>query len=254
MLLDIQNLSIALPGGQKIVDQVGLQVEEASIVGLVGGSGSGKTTLGLAVMGLLAPALQVTSGKIFFSGQNLLSYVPEQMRSLRGSQVAMVFQEPLDAFNPVFTVGFQIDEVLRYHCDLTRAQRREKTKEVLAAVGIKDPDRVVRTYPHELSGGMRQRAMLAMAIAVKPRLIIADEPTSNLDVTLQARIIDLFVRLKEEQGLSILLITHDLGVVGHAADEVVVMSQARLVERGKTQNVLQSPRQEYTQQLLKALE
>jgi len=254
MLLDIRNLSVELTDGKKIVDQASLQVREGSILGVVGGSGSGKTTVGLSVMGLLAPALKVTSGKVFFGGQNILSYREEQMRALRGARIAMVFQEPLDAFNPVFTVGFQIDEVLRFHCDFSKKQRRIKVLEVLDAVGIKDPERVARTYPHELSGGMRQRAMLAMAIAARPQLIIADEPTSNLDVTLQARVMDLLRRLKEEQGLSIILITHDLGLVGHAADEVIVMSQGKVVEKGETARVLQEPQQEYTRQLLKALE
>jgi len=166
----------------------------------------------------------------------------------------MVFQEPLDAFNPVFTIGFQIDEVLRFHFDLAKEQRKVKALAVLEAVGIKDPERVVRTYPHELSGGMRQRAMLAMAIAAQPQLIIADEPTSNLDVTLQARVMDLLRRLKDEQGLSIMLITHDLGLVGHVADEVIVMSEGKVIEQGLAGQVLQAPQQEYTRQLLKALE
>lgn len=256
MLLTIKNLTITVTedGREKrLVDSVGLEVPDKSIVAIVGGSGSGKTTTGLAVLRLLSPALDLKSGEILFDGKDLLRLSQDEMRRLRGGEIGMVFQEPLNAFNPVFTVGSQIEEVLLYHADLTAAKRRSRVLDLLQMVGIPEPPRVARAYPHQLSGGMRQRAMIAQAVAGDPKLVIADEPTSNLDVTLQARIMEVFRKLKSELGLSILLITHELGVVRHLADGVTVMTAGRVVEAGPVSTVLENPTQDYTRQLINAV-
>jgi len=166
----------------------------------------------------------------------------------------MIFQEPLDAFNPVFSIGYQIDEVLRYHMSLKGSERKERVNELLKIVGLDDPKRVAQNYPHQLSGGMRQRAMIAQAIAADPKLIIADEPTSNLDVTLQAKIMDLFLELKEKLNLSILLITHDLGMARHLSNHIAVMRDGKIVESGKTAQLISEPKHEYTRQLMQAYE
>lgn len=258
MLLDIQNLSVqvrAHSGGKMIVDDLSLGIKNQTIFALVGGSGSGKTTTGLAILRLLAPELRIAHGHghILFEGADLLALPESRLRAIRGGEISMVFQEPLNAFNPVFSVGNQIEEVLRQHSTLLPKQRKERVLEILDIVGIRHPPRVAGSYPHQLSGGMRQRAMIAQAIAANPKLIIADEPTSNLDVTLQARIMELFQKLRDSLKLSILLITHDLGVVQHLSDEVAVMFEGKIVETGKTKEVLTRPGHEYTAQLMAAM-
>jgi ABC-type dipeptide/oligopeptide/nickel transport system ATPase component len=254
-LLDIQDLTIEAKQGQgrqAIVDRVSFAVPEQNIVALVGGSGSGKTTTGLAVMRLLSPGLNIVSGRIYFEGNDVVAMLEGELRRYRGKQMAMVFQEPLYAFNPVFRVGCQIEEVLQFHTDLTKGQRQQRVDALLRQVEIKDPGRVARSYPYQLSGGLRQRAMLAQAIAANPKLVIADEPTSNLDVTVQARILTLFKKLRDDLKLTVLIITHDLGLVRSLADQVVVLSSGRVVEEGPAGEVLQHPRHVYTQQLLEA--
>lgn len=251
-LLDIHQLSVRA-GSKDILSRVALTVAPEEIMAVVGGSGSGKTTTGLAVLRLLSPALRVGEGRILFEGRDLLSLPETEMRRLRGGGISMVFQEPLHAFNPVLRIGAQIEEVLQYHTGLNSARRRERIISLLDQVGIPDPRRVADSYPHQLSGGLRQRAMLAQAIAGGPRLIIADEPTSSLDVTIQARVLDLFRRLRRELKLSVLLITHDLGIVGHLADRVAVMNAGRVVECGAVREVLARPQHVYTRQLMEAL-
>ncbi len=254
-LVDIQNLTIDAKAGQgckTIVNHVSFSVPEKNITALVGGSGSGKTTTGLAIMRLLSPGLRVVSGRIYFGGQDILSLPEEALRGYRGKQMAMVFQEPLYAFNPVFRIGAQIEEVLQFHTGLTKVQRQERVEELLRQVEIRDPGRVAQSYPYQLSGGLRQRAMLAQAIAASPKLVIADEPTSNLDVTVQARILMLFKKLRDELGLTVLIVTHDLGLVRSLADHMVVLSSGEVVEGGPVEEVLQHPRHSYTQQLLEA--
>ncbi|MCA9408000.1 MAG: ABC transporter ATP-binding protein [Candidatus Omnitrophica bacterium] len=252
-LLTIKDLSVTVHDGSEkkiLLNRICLDVPSLSIVGLVGGSGSGKTTTGLAVLKLLSPALKIDDGEIIFQNENLLKIALSKLQQIRGKAISMIFQEPLQAFNPVFTIGYQIEEVLVVHTTLNAKQRKEKILSLLDKVGIKDPKRVAGNYPHQLSGGMRQRAMIAQAIAVDPRLIIADEPTSNLDVTLQARIMELFLQLRDELKLTLLLITHDLGMVSHISDRVAVMNQGQIVEQGITKEVIENPQQEYTKKLL----
>jgi ABC-type glutathione transport system ATPase component len=252
-LLEIKHLTVHA-GDKAILSDVTLAVKKGSITALVGGSGSGKTTTGLAVLGLLSPVLKIINGEIRFGPEriDLLSLDPRRKRALCGRDVGMIFQEPLTAFNPVLRIGEQIEEVLKYHEPLTRDARRRRVFDILSEVGFPDPRRAAGSYPHQLSGGMRQRAMIAQAIVCRPSLLIADEPTSNLDVTLQARIIALFDGLRKRLDLTILLITHDLGMVSRLADEVVVMERGRVVEQGATRSVLSSPRHLYTKTLLEA--
>lgn len=254
-LLSFNNLTVTVVEEgkeKKIVYGASFDVQPHSICALVGGSGSGKTTTALAAMRLLSSGVEVTGGQIVFDGQEIFKLTEERVRSLRGKGIGMVFQEPLYAFNPIFSIAEQIDEVLLVHTPLPKDKRQKKILELLDTVGIQEPKRVAGNYPHQLSGGMRQRAMIAQALAGNPKLMIADEPTSNLDVTLQAKIMDLFRKLKKDFGLSILLISHDLGMVRHMAEDIVVMDRGRVVEKGKTPDVISRPQHEYTQQLMDA--
>ncbi len=255
-LLSLRNLTITVGDfyfERILVDGLNLEISPESIMALVGGSGSGKTTTGLSILRLLPPALRVVRGEIIFNGHDLLKYSAEKMRGIRGKEIGLVFQEPLNAFNPVFTIGYQIAEVFKAHTDLVSQQIFEKIPQLLEQVGIQDARRIAQSYPHQLSGGLRQRAMMAQALAGGPQLLIADEPTSNLDVTSQAHIIELFRQLKEELKLSILLITHDLGMVAHLADSVAVLSNGKVVEQGDIKEVLADPKHSYTRELLEAM-
>ena len=208
-LLKIENLKIEINSPQTYVELIknfNLKIDNLKIVALVGTSGSGKSSIGLSILRLLPDSMTGTGGKIIFEGQSLLELPQETMRQLRGKDIGMVFQEPLSTFNPVFTIGSQIEEVLRFHTLLKRRERKTRIEELLNLVGIPEPKRIAGQYPHQLSGGLRQRAMIAQAIAANPKLVIADEPTSNLDVTLQAVIIDLFRKLRSELKISIILI------------------------------------------------
>ena len=255
-LLWIKDLEINIQsdqGERELIKGFHLKVSPQKIVALVGGSGSGKTTAGLSILRLLPDSMKVRSGEILFDGNDLLKCSLRQMRGLRGKEISMVFQEPLSAFNPVFTIGFQIREVLRYHTNLSSDQIDERVDHLVESVGLPDPRRVLRAYPHQLSGGMRQRAMIAQAIAASPKLVIADEPTSSLDVTLQAQNLELFRKLRDELRISILFITHDLGVVREVADEVAVLFNGAMVEFGQAKEVLREPRHAYTSELAKVL-
>ena len=252
-LLVVEDLTVTV-AQKEIVSAANLEIPFLSVTALVGGSGSGKTTMGLAVLKLLPLGFNVRQGRIWFDGREVLDLSEDRMRLLRGKEIGMVFQEPLYAFNPVFSIGGQIAEVLRVHTPLNLCQRRARILELLNLVGLPNPQRAAGNYPHQLSGGMRQRAMIAQAIAAGPKLLIADEPTSNLDVTLQAKIMELFRKLKDELKLSILLITHDLGMVAHMADRVAVMTGGKIVEQGMTKDVLKDPRHPYTRTLMETIE
>lgn len=251
-LLSIQNLTISV-GSKTLVNDVSFDVPQGKIVAIAGGSGSGKTTIGLSVLRLLSPALTINKGKIVFENENLLALAPEKMRQCRGRRIGMVFQEPLSAFDPLFTLGQQLDEVLTAHTRLSKAQRRQKILETLSEVELPDPKRIYQSYPHQLSGGLRQRAMLAQAIVAGPALVIADEPTSNLDVTLQAKIMELFARLRDK-GMAMLLIAHDLGMIARIAGEVVVLHQGKIVEQGDVAQVISQPTHPYTKELIEAFQ
>ncbi|HEV2854241.1 MAG TPA: ABC transporter ATP-binding protein [Thermoanaerobaculia bacterium] len=258
-LLEIQDLEIAFPGGEPVVRGVSLAVGRGEIVGLVGESGSGKTMTALAVLGLVPPPGRVTGGRILLEGEtDLLTLSPRHLRRVRGRRIAMVFQEPAAAFNPVYTIGFQIAEAVRAHPrgDGDRVSRREALAEaarLLDRVAIADARRRLRDYPHQLSGGQRQRAMIAMALAGGPDLLLADEPTTALDVTLQAQILELLEEIRREMGLAVLLITHDLGVVAETCDRVVVMRGGRIVEQAGVLELFRAPAHPYTRELLAAV-
>jgi oligopeptide/dipeptide ABC transporter ATP-binding protein len=235
------------------VDGVNLTIPQGKTVGLVGESGSGKSITALSIMRLLEKNGRISGGEILFHGTNLLELPDEEMRDIRGNDISQIFQEPMTALNPVYPVGEQIAEAVRLHQKVDQTQAWERAVEMLRLVGISDPGRRAREYPHELSGGMRQRVMIAMALSCNPELLIADEPTTALDVTIQAQILELMRELRERTGAAILLITHDLGVVAEMCDEVAVMYAGRIVEQASTRAIFGSPKHPYTQGLLSSI-
>jgi oligopeptide/dipeptide ABC transporter ATP-binding protein len=253
LLLEIDGLSVSFmtdAGPVRVVEDVSFTLETGETVGLVGESGCGKSVTAMAIMGLNpSPPCRVDAGRIRFEGRDLLE-LGSAMRDVRGDRIGMIFQEPMTSLNPTFTVGFQIAEVLRIHRGLSRPTAHAAAAELLGMVGIGAPERRLGQYPHELSGGLRQRAMIAMAIACRPALLIADEPTTALDVTIQAQILDLMKRLQREIGMSVLLITHDLSVVAEVCERVIVMYAGRIVERAGAAALYQRPRHPYTAGLL----
>jgi peptide/nickel transport system ATP-binding protein len=232
------------------VDDVSFEVREGETLGLVGESGSGKSVTAYSIIRLLQPPGRVTSGRILFQGRDLLTLAPEEMRKVRGAGIGFVFQEPMAALNPVMRVGAQVAESLLAHGLAGRREARDRAIELLRAVHLREPEARVDDYPHQLSGGMQQRVMLAVALACRPPLVIADEPTTALDVTVQAQILDLLRELKQQLNLSLLLISHDLGVIAETADRVAVMRHGRIVEQGPVRDVLRTPQHPYTQQLV----
>ncbi|MCC6949740.1 MAG: ABC transporter ATP-binding protein [Bradyrhizobiaceae bacterium] len=255
-LLEVDNLEVTVSVGgvsAKAVERIGFTVDDGEVLGIVGESGCGKSITALTVMRLLPTSCRITAGSIRFSGIDLVSLPASEMRRLRGSQIAMIFQEPLSALNPVFSVGDQIGETLRIHERLDRRTARRRVLELLDVVGISDPERRIDQYPHELSGGMRQRVMIAMALACRPRLLIADEPTTALDVTIQAQILALIRRLQRELRMATIFITHDLGVIAQFADRVAVMYAGRIVEQAPVERIFETPRHPYTRALLESI-
>ena len=241
-------------GTVRAVDGVSFAIPPRGTLGLVGESGSGKSVTALSIMRLVAsPPGRIAAGEIRYAGKDLLKLAPEEMRAIRGDRIAMIFQEPMTSLNPVFTAGDQVGEAVRLHQGKSKAEAREVAIEMFRLVGIPSPEERVDAYPHQLSGGMRQRVMIAMALACKPDLLIADEPTTALDVTIQAQILELLKSLQRELGMSILLITHDLGVVAETCDEVVVMYAGRVVERAPTSELFAAPRHHYTAGLLRSI-
>lgn len=256
-LLSVENISTHFfteDGIAKAVQDVSFSIEKGKTFALVGESGCGKTVTALSIMRLVpAGAGKIVAGKIVFGKRNLLGLSEKRMRSIRGNKIAMIFQEPMTSLNPVYTVGDQIIEAVKLHQKKTTGQAWLDTVEMLQKVGIADPEQRVSEYPHQMSGGMRQRVMIAMAVSCEPELLIADEPTTALDVTIQAQILDLLDDLQEQNGMSILLITHDLGVVAERADDVGVMYASRIVEVADSQSLFAEPLHPYTQGLLKSL-
>jgi len=256
-LLTVENLQTYFftdAGVVRAVDGVSFRIAPGETLGVVGESGCGKTVTALSILRLVPdPPGRIVGGRVAFEGTELLALDPERMRKMRGSAISMIFQEPMTSLNPVFTVGDQIAEGVRLHQGLSRRAAWEKAVEMLRLVQMPDPERRVREYPHQLSGGMRQRVMIAMALACGPRLLIADEPTTALDVTIQAQILELLVRLKEEMGMAVMLITHDLGVIADTAQRVVVMYAGRVVEEASVRDLFANPRHPYTQGLLNSI-
>jgi peptide/nickel transport system ATP-binding protein len=255
-VLEVRNLSVTLPKGadrEFAVDKVSFTVNPGEIVCLVGESGSGKSVIAFTVMGLLAKALKPSSGEILLEGENILAASEDRLRELRCTRMSMIFQEPMTALNPVMTCGDQIDEVLDTHTDLDAAQRRAKIIAILDRVKLPEPERIYASFPHQLSGGQRQRIMIAMALVLDPVLLIADEPTTALDVTTQAEILKLIAELQAGQGTGVLFITHDFGVVAEIAHKVAVLRWGQLVEMGATEQILSRPEHAYTKMLISSV-
>lgn len=257
VLLAIENLSIAVDEnatGEPLVKKVSLQLEEGKTYGIVGESGSGKSLTSLSILNLLADKLTITEGQIQFADKgNLLSLKKNQLQKIRGNEISMIFQEPMTALDPMYTIQYQLFEILKFHKKITKQQMHEQVIHMLNAVGISRPEKVLKNYPHELSGGMRQRIMIAMALLCNPKLLIADEPTTALDVTIQAQILELMKNLKQQYQSTILLITHDLGVIAESCDDVAVMYAGQIVEIGNVMEIFDNPKHPYTQGLLKAV-
>jgi dipeptide transport system ATP-binding protein len=255
-LLEIQNLSVEFPtqaGTMRAVDGVSMRLDEGEVIGVVGESGSGKSVTMLALMGLVAFPGRVKADKLAFGGRDLLKMPDRERRQLTGKDVAMIFQEPTTSLNPCFTIGFQLTETLRLHEGMDRKAARKRAIDLLEQVGIPSPESRLSAYPHQLSGGMNQRVMIAMAIACNPRLLIADEPTTALDVTIQAQILDLLLNLQKERGMGLVLITHNMGVVAETAQRVVVMYAGQIMEERSAASLFESPQHPYTAALLSAL-
>jgi len=255
-LLEIRNLSVefqTVMGSFRAVDGVDLSLKETDLLSIVGESGSGKSVSMLALMGLLPWTANVTADKLKFAGRDLLTISNRERRKIIGKDISMIFQEPMSSLNPCFTVGFQIGETLQQHLGMDRKARKKRCIELLDLVGIPAPEERLKAFPHQLSGGMSQRVMIAMAIACNPKLLIADEPSTALDVTIQAQIIDLLVDLQNEKGMALVLITHDMGVVAETAKQVIVMYAGQQVEQQEVDALFAKPRHPYTHALLNAL-
>ena len=252
-LLRIEDLGLRFaPRKYALLDRINLEIFPGEVLGLVGESGCGKSLTGLACLGLFPPAVEPFSGRVLFRRRDLLSLSEKELRAYRGRRVALIFQEPLNALNPVFTVGYQIEEVLRIHRGLQGEAARREAVRLLSEVRFPDPEARLKSYPHELSGGMRQRAMIAMALAGEPELLVADEPTTALDVTVQAQILDLLLELSQRRGLAILFISHDLALIREVADRVAVMYAGEVVEMAGKEALFENPAHPYTQALLSA--
>ncbi len=255
-LLEIQNLTVEFKtrsGAFRAVDKVSMAVDTREVLAIVGESGSGKSVSMLAVMGLLPWTAKVTADRMAFDGRDLLNITPADRRKITGKDMAMIFQEPMSSLNPCFTVGFQLTEAIKTHVDMDKPQRKKRAIELLEQVGIPAPETRLSSFPHQLSGGMSQRVMIAMALSCNPKLLIADEPTTALDVTIQAQILELLVRLQKETGMGLVLITHSMGVVAETAERVSVQYAGQKVEEQPVANLFKHPRHPYTAALLAAL-
>jgi oligopeptide transport system ATP-binding protein len=255
-LLEIKDeyLSFFTPAGEvKALNGVSFSMEEGEVLGIVGESGSGKSVTAYSLMGLTAYPGRLVGGTIRFNGHQIETMTENEFRKMRGNEVSIIFQDPMTSLNPVYTIGNQIREVILLHTDKTKKEAQERAKELLELVGINEPEKRLKQYPHELSGGMRQRVMIAIALACEPKLLIADEPTTALDVTIQAQILELMQELREKLGMSIIMITHDLGVVASMCEKIAVMYAGHIIEYGTADEIFYSPKHEYTKGLIKSI-
>lgn len=255
-LLQVKDLHTSFfteSGEVHAVNGISFNLDRGKTLGIVGESGSGKSVTAYSIMRILTDPGRITGGEILYRDENILKYSARQMRSFRGEKVSIIFQDPMTSLNPVFTVGMQLTEAIRLHTDRTRRQANERAEELLQLVGVNDPGKRLKQYPHELSGGMRQRVMIAMALACEPDILIADEPTTALDVTIQAQILELIQDLQKKLGMAVIMITHDLGVIAEVCNEIIVMYAGRICERGTAEEIFYNPCHEYTKGLMRSL-
>ena len=255
-LVDIKDerLSFFTPAGEvKALGGVSIHLKEGEVLGIVGESGSGKSVTAYSLMGLTAYPGRLIGGTLDFNGHHINDMSEKEMRRIRGNEVSIIFQDPMTSLNPVYTIGNQIREVILLHTGKSKKEANERAKELLTLVGINEPEKRLKQYPHELSGGMRQRVMIALALACEPKLLIADEPTTALDVTIQAQILELMMDLKEKLGMAIIMITHDLGIVARMCEKIAVMYAGKIVEYGTTDEIFYEPKHEYTKGLLRSI-
>ena len=255
-LVDVKNerLSFFTPAGEvKALNDVSIRLKEGEVLGIVGESGSGKSVTAYSLMGLTAHPGKLLGGELHFNGHQIETMSEKEIRKMRGNEISIIFQDPMTSLNPVYTIGNQITEVVRLHTDKTKQQAKERARELLELVGINEPEKRLKQYPHELSGGMRQRVMIAIALACEPKLLIADEPTTALDVTIQAQILELMMELKDKLGMAIIMITHDLGVVASMCERIAVMYAGRIVEYGTTDDIFYHPKHQYTKGLIRSI-
>ena len=252
--IEHERLSFFTPAGEvKALNDVSIHVKEGEVLGIVGESGSGKSVTAYSLMGLTAYPGKLLGGTLDFNGHRINDMTEKEMQKMRGNEVSIIFQDPMTSLNPVYTIGNQIREVIKLHTDKSKEEIQARAVELLELVGINEPQKSLKQYPHELSGGMRQRVMIAIALACEPKLLIADEPTTALDVTIQAQILELMMELKDKLGMAILMITHDLGVVASMCDRIAVMYAGNIVEYGTTDDIFYNPKHEYTKGLIRSI-
>ncbi len=255
-ILQVKNLHTSFftdAGEVRAVNGISYNLDRGKVLGIVGESGSGKSVSAYSVMQILTDTGRVTEGEILFNGDNILKYDDKQMAAFRGSKISIIFQDPMTSLNPVFTIGNQLREAIRIHTDRNKEEIQARALEMLQLVGVNEPEKRLKQYPHELSGGMRQRVMIAMALACEPDILIADEPTTALDVTIQAQILELMQDLQKKMGMAIIMITHDLGVIADMCDEIIVMYAGKVCERGTADEIFYNPRHEYTKGLIRSI-
>ena len=255
-LLQVKNLHTSFftdAGEVKAVNGISYNLDAGKVLGIVGESGSGKSVSAYSVLRILTDTGRVTEGEVLFKGENILKYSEQQMQKFRGSRISIIFQDPMTCLNPTFSIGSQLREAIRIHTDRSKEETQARALEMLQLVGVNEPEKRLKQYPHELSGGMRQRVMIAMALACEPDILIADEPTTALDVTIQAQILELMQDLQKKMGMAIIMITHDLGVIADMCDEIIVMYGGKVCERGTADEIFYNPRHEYTKGLIRSI-